>query len=166
MASDVLRWQVMGDILKIASWPLGFVLLAAGAGKTYMLTETLAMMVFLLGVWFGLPLVGIEATGLSFFIMYTGYLPLVFWLARRRIGFAWRRAVVGLMIGLLLAALAILALSRISELTALLIGCALACLFGLFGLGRLGSMANLTGPVGHLADLCRKIMSTIGVRLS
>ena len=29
----VLRWQVLGDFLKIASWPLGFILLAAGAGR-------------------------------------------------------------------------------------------------------------------------------------
>ena len=30
-ATEVLRWQVLGDILKVASWPMGFILLAMGA---------------------------------------------------------------------------------------------------------------------------------------
>ncbi len=41
-AVDVLRWQMLGDVLKVASWPLGFIILAAGDGRTFMLTESLA----------------------------------------------------------------------------------------------------------------------------
>ena len=32
-AVEVLRWQILGDVLKVVSWPLGFVILAAGDGK-------------------------------------------------------------------------------------------------------------------------------------
>ena len=32
-AAEVLRWQVLGDILKVASWPMGFVLAGAGTWR-------------------------------------------------------------------------------------------------------------------------------------
>jgi PST family polysaccharide transporter len=31
----VLRWQILGDILKVASWPMSFILLAQGRGAFY-----------------------------------------------------------------------------------------------------------------------------------
>jgi PST family polysaccharide transporter len=40
-AAEVLRWQVLGDVLKVASWPLGFIILAQGDGKTFFWVETL-----------------------------------------------------------------------------------------------------------------------------
>ena len=55
-AVDVLRWQLLGDILKVLSWPLGFVIMAAGAGQIFMLIETLGIGVFVLGIFVGLPL--------------------------------------------------------------------------------------------------------------
>ncbi len=39
-AIEVLRWQILGDVLKVASWPLGFILLAAGDGNAFFCTET------------------------------------------------------------------------------------------------------------------------------
>lgn len=92
-AVEVLRWQLLGDLLKVMSWPLGFVLLAAGAGKTFVLTESLAIGVFVLVVWIGLPVIGVTATGVAFLALYVAYLPLVWWLGGRHIGFAWSRPV-------------------------------------------------------------------------
>ncbi len=41
-AVEVLRWQLLGDVLKVISWPLGFMQQARGAGKTFLATETFA----------------------------------------------------------------------------------------------------------------------------
>ncbi len=92
-AVSVLRWQVLGDILKVASWPMGFIILAAGDGRTFMLTESLSIAVFVGLTWIGLPLIGIDAVGIAFVGMYALLLPLVFVLARHRTGSAWERSV-------------------------------------------------------------------------
>lgn len=39
-AVEVLRWQVLDDVLKVASWPLGFVILAAGDGNIFFWSES------------------------------------------------------------------------------------------------------------------------------
>jgi PST family polysaccharide transporter len=39
-AVEVLRWQVLGYVLRVASWPLGFVILAAGDGTTFFWSES------------------------------------------------------------------------------------------------------------------------------
>ena len=55
---------------------MGFIILATGDGRTFMLTESLAMLVFVGLTWIGLPLVGIEAAGMAFIGMYALLLPL------------------------------------------------------------------------------------------
>ena len=69
-AVTVLRWQVLGDILKVASWPMGFIILATGDGRTFMLTESLSIAAFVGLTWVGLPRIGIEAAGIAFVGMY------------------------------------------------------------------------------------------------
>jgi PST family polysaccharide transporter len=164
VAADILRWQLLGDILKVASWPLGFILLASGAGKTFIITESTGMGVFILGTWIGLPLIGVTATGLSFVALYVCYLPLVYWLARRRIGFRWSQTVVQLMLILAGAAVCIAALARASEALAIAAGVSASLAFGLYGLSRLGTMADLHGPVGRLSGMSRVVMKKLGVR--
>ena len=94
-ASAILQWQILGDALKIVSWPLGFTILAAGAGRTFLITEVVAGAVFPLATWVLLPFVGVQASGLSFMAMYVVYLPIIYVLARRRTGFTWTRRVFG-----------------------------------------------------------------------
>lgn len=162
VAADILRWQILGDVLKLASWPLGFVLLASGASRTYMLTESASVAVFVLCAWVGLPLIGIEATGIAFLLMYAAYLPLVFVLARRRIGFSWTLAVkrqVALVFG---ATGLILALARYSDLAAGITGCAAALLLSLHALARLSAMAGLGGPAATVATMARKLRQEYG----
>lgn len=92
-AASILKWQILGDLLKVASWPLGFIILSAGAGRTFMLSEIFAISIFVVITWLGLPLLGIEATGIAFLLMYTVYLPLVYVLARKRTGFRWSKKI-------------------------------------------------------------------------
>jgi len=90
-AADLLRWQICGDFFKIASWPLGFLLLAGGRGKTFIAAESIAGLV-LVGVTAGLlPHFGIEAAGAAYLSMYLVYFVLVWLLARRLVGFVLQR---------------------------------------------------------------------------
>ena len=164
-AADVLRWQVLGDFLKVVSWPLGFILLAAGAGRTFMLTEWVGMGSFVLFTWVGLPLIGIAATGVAFLGLYVVYLPLVYWLAVRRTGFRWSRAVaLQLLLASACAAL-VFALARYSSLAAALMGMVMAGASGLYCLARLGGKADLGGRLGQVSALGRKLFGRVGLKL-
>jgi len=162
-AAIVLRWQVLGDLLKVASWPLGFIILAAGDGRAFMLVESLAIAVFVGLTWVGLPIMGIEATGIAFVGIYVFYLPTVYWLARRRTGFAWQRRVYLLLIRLLAVAGIVFIAGAWSKWLGAGLGVAAAAILGLFGLARLGHMADLGGSVGRMAIYSRELMMKMGV---
>lgn len=145
---EILRWQLLGDLLKIISWPLGFVLLASGAGRSFIFAELAGMGVFVGVVMIGLPLGGVIATGVGFLLLYVVYLPVVYVICWRRIGFRWTARVVlhATMLGL--AAISIATLSRYSELWTGVFGLALALTFGLYGLSRLAQVGALSGKAG------------------
>lgn len=92
-AAPLLRWQLLGDIVKVASWPLGFLLLAAGRGRTYLLTELLASVVFVLVAWATVPVVGLIGAGVAVLVAYVAYLPTVYVLAFRQTSFSWSASV-------------------------------------------------------------------------
>jgi PST family polysaccharide transporter len=153
-AIEILRWQVLGDVLKVASWPLGFLILAAGDGKTFFLTESAAWLVTT-GLIMGLVrVVGLPITGIAYLAMYAFYLPLVYLLARRRIGFYWSRSVLylsGLSLAICMGTGILTAWTRWGMLD----GCLAATAFAIFSLGRITHMSNLGGPVGRLGALVR-----------
>jgi len=155
-AIEILRWQVLGDVMKVASWPLGFLILAAGDGKTYLLTETSAWLVAA-GLIAGFaPVLGLPITGIAYLAMYAFYLPIVYWLARRRIGFRWSRSV-----QLLFAATFVLCVcvDILVGLTrwGMWAGCLATGAFAVFSLGRITHMSNLGGPIGRLGEMVRLI---------
>lgn len=162
-AATILRWQILGDFLKVASWPLGFVILAAGDGRTFMFAESAAIGVLVLGTWLGLPLVGIQATGIAFLAMYGIYLPLVYWLAKRRTAFAWNRSVINLLWLFLTATIALFLIAGLSEIAGALAGSLLGVGLATYSLARLGSMANLGGRVGLIARHARNLLLRIRV---
>ncbi len=160
-ASSLLRWQIVGDVLKIASWPLGFVLLAAGAGRTFMLTEALAVGVFTGAVWIMLPVIGLAATSFAFVTMYLFYLPVVYWLARRRTDFRWDRQVFFHAIVLFLFASLVSLAITLTEWLGVALACLGAALFGCYGFVRLD---RLTGLPGQLSRVAVKIRTFLSIR--
>ena len=163
-AAQVLRWQVLGDVLKVCSWPLGFIILAAGDGRTFMLTESVAVAVFVLLTWVLLPFLGVVATGLAFVGMYLVYLPLVYGLARRRTGFSWGRRVGMQLVILIALSLAVFLAAAWSKWLGGGIGLIGATAFGLYGFARLGEIANPEGLLGRLSDLARRALINTGIR--
>lgn len=162
-AADILRWQILGDVLKVISWPLGFIILAAGAGRTFMLSETAAMAVFVSGTWLTLPWLGIQATGVSFLLMYIVYLPLVYWLACRRTGFRWQPSVMRDALVLCMAAIIVAACGSWNEWLGALLGLLVAGGFGVVSLLRLARMTNSGGTIEKLAKLTSRKLSRISL---
>jgi PST family polysaccharide transporter len=162
-AADVLRWQVLGDILKVASWPMGFIILAAGDGRVFMLKESAVIVIFVGLVWVGLPYLGIQATGTAFLGMYLFNIPVLYWLARRRTGFAWHRRVYMQLTGLLAVAGVVFIAGAWSKWLGAGLGSAAAAALFLFGLARIGHMTNIGGSAGRMAARTRELMVKTGV---
>lgn len=135
-AADILRWQLIGDILKIVSWPLAYVALASKRGAWFVACEFLGMASFLLCVMLLVPQFGVAATGIGYLGMYLPYLPLVYFFARRLTGFRWSGAVKTDLTHLLLVALATLAAAEWSLAGGLIVGAAGAALLGAKGYRR------------------------------
>ena len=161
-AIEILRWQVLGDVLKVPSWPLGFLILAAGDGKTYFSTECAALLV-LTGLITGLaPIMGLPITGIAYLAMYILYLPLVYWLARRRIGFHWSRSVLSLSAATFAICIGV-GLIAVMTRWGMLLGCVAAFVFAVFSLGSITLMSNSGGPIGRLGAFVRQIAWRRGV---
>lgn len=161
-AATVLRWQVLGDLLKVASWPLGFIILASGDGRTFMMTELLSTAVFVGLTWIGLPILGVEATGIAFLGMYAVYLPVVYWLARRRTGFGWGAGILRQLAALAFVAVAVFIIASWSVWIGAVTGVATAAGFSLYSLQRVGQMTNGGGPKGRAAMLSGRILGKLG----
>ena len=86
-ATDVLRWQVLGDIFKVASWPMSIVLLAQGRGGFFIGTEAIWNFMYLGSFIMGIQEWGLVMAGVSFWIAYLIYYGLMVVLVFRLIGF-------------------------------------------------------------------------------
>ncbi len=160
-AVEVLRWQILSDVLKIASWCLGFLFLALGDGKTFLWTEVSSLLVLGITVTALLRTVGLGITGIAFLVCYLFYLPLMYWLARRRIGFHWSASVVRLLAVTFATCVAIDLLVHFTRWGAI-IGCAASIFFAVHALGRLSHMSDLGGPVGRIGAFARRLTSRLG----
>jgi PST family polysaccharide transporter len=160
-AIEILRWQVLGDVLKVVSWPLGFLIVAAGDGKTYFSTETFTWLVPT-GLITGLaPDVGLQITGIAYLAMYALYLPLVYWLAWRRIGFRWSRSVLIMSVVTLAICVGVDIFTALTR-WGMLVGCVAAVAFAVYSLGRITHMSDLGGPAGRIGAMARRLTARIG----
>lgn len=146
----LLRWQILGDILKIVSWPLGFVLLSIGNGRDFMAAEVLVNGIFVFLLWIGLKSLGLPAAALAFVGMYAALLPIVYWVARVKTGFRWETGVALYALGLFLWASISFLLSRWSEWAIMASASTGALVFGAYGLSRLNQMVELPQPLNRI----------------
>jgi PST family polysaccharide transporter len=88
-AVEVLRWQTLGVFLRVVSWPLGFLVLAKGAKRTYFMTEFAANLVHIL-LMFGLVhYFHLSGTGMAFFGLYVVYTILMLFCSLRLWNFSF-----------------------------------------------------------------------------
>ncbi len=91
-AADILRWICLGMMLRVASWPMSFILVAKGERKLFFWSELLTNALFVGLVWLGLKWIGLTGTGIAFFAMYAVYWLGIYLIVRRLSGFRWSAA--------------------------------------------------------------------------
>lgn len=96
LASEVLRWQVLGMFLRVASWPLGYLLLAKRRAALYFWTELSYNLLHATLIWLFLQRWGLIGAGVAFFGLYIYYSLLMSVVTHRLTGFVWSNGVVQL----------------------------------------------------------------------
>lgn len=163
-AVDVLRWQILGDVLKVASWPLGFVILAAGAGKAFFWSETVVLML-MGGLIAGLTSsAGLQITGIAFLVCYVVYLPLVYLLAKHRIDFSWQPSVTRLLL-VVFSLCVLIALLSVRYWWGSVVAIGLSFAFGVYALLRISYMSNVGGLLGRMAASGQRVILKIGFKV-
>jgi PST family polysaccharide transporter len=91
-AVEILRWICLGMMLRVASWPMGFILLAKGARRLFFWSELVTGAVSLGMVWLGIHYRGLNGTGMAFAGTYLFYWLLIYFVVRSLSGFRWSAA--------------------------------------------------------------------------
>ncbi len=148
-AVSVLRWQILGDILKVASWPLGFVILATGAGNAFFWAESLVAVLMGVIIEVFLSEFGLNMTGIAFLLSYAALLPMVYFFARRRIGFRWDRNLLNLILTIFTLCLCTAEVS-LRFWWGDILTVVLSLAFAAYTLSRIVAMGNVGGFPGRI----------------
>lgn len=90
--NGMILWAALGILFKAASWSIGYILLAKGAGKIFFWNELISNS-YLLGLnILGYHFLGLKGLGISFVVSYFLYLGQVFWLSKRKFEFTFDAA--------------------------------------------------------------------------
>ena len=158
-AADMLQWQTVGNVFKLASWPLGFALIAAARSRVFLSTQLLWNAIFFTLLWVGLPLFGLEVAGTAFLAAYLFHFGILVLLVRRLHDFRWETLSLRLMRTHATLAFALLALARFVPLVGAGASVLLALATGIVGL-RI--VAIKVGPKGRLASRIAWIYAAAG----
>jgi len=102
-AVDILRWQILGVMLQVVTWPMGFMLRAKAKGKLFFYTELFANVLNLGLSWLGLVYFGLVGIGMAYFGMNLIYLILIYMIDRSNFQFTLAVVNVRLLAGFALA---------------------------------------------------------------
>lgn len=138
---NILLWQTMGNLLKIISWPIGFVILAKGKGWYFIFTELLWNSLFIATVWLLWERFGLNITGIAFTGSYLIILIVIFGICHQLCNFSWTSQNVKLiLVSVLLTVLAFINVNyQFFEFWRIIsIGClALSCIYSFIGLNKI-----------------------------
>jgi PST family polysaccharide transporter len=131
-AVDVLRWQVLGVLLQVITWPMGYVLRAKAAGGLFVVTELFASISYLVGTWVGIRQFGLPGIGAAFFVYNILYFILIYRIVHVKYKFAFLKNNVQVLVLAFILTGAVLLTTYFSPRYSLLVNIALtiaACLY-------------------------------------
>lgn len=143
-ATDLLRWLLFGNILKIVSWPMSFLIMAQARAKTFVLLELLWASTYLSGIYLGSNVFGINAAGYAFLGSYVIYGTALYLIVRQQCQFAWTPKNLQLAITILAAGAFILTLAKQAGFVGYLVNIPVLAILGLYCLRRLSLAVRRT----------------------
>jgi O-antigen/teichoic acid export membrane protein len=92
-AASMFSWQLGGDVLRIASWPFSFAILAQNKRGSYFFCEVIAWTLFAVVSALLLDQMGLAGVGAAYAVMYLVYLPVTWIVLRLHVPLRWSRRV-------------------------------------------------------------------------
>jgi O-antigen/teichoic acid export membrane protein len=161
---EILRWQVLGDVLKVIAWPIGFILLAKGKGKLFFCTELLWNMGYVLFIYLGVSVFGIEVTGYAFVFVYLIYLIVIYTVGVKINGFMWSQHNIMLIATLLLASTFLLFLSYISNVATMLVGSVFVFISSMLALHTLSKLGVKNSKLVKVMNAYNKLLCALHIK--
>jgi PST family polysaccharide transporter len=91
-AGDTLRWICLGMTLRVATWPLGFIVIAQARQTLFVLVEAAWTLVAVGLAWLLVGSYGVAGAGMAFLGAYVCHGLMLVPVARRLTGFRWSSA--------------------------------------------------------------------------
>ena len=86
-ATDTLRWVCLGMALRVVTWPMGYIIVARGEQRLFILAE-LAWTVVNVGLTYAaVRLFGLPGAGIAYFLSYAFHAVLIYAIVRRLSGY-------------------------------------------------------------------------------
>lgn len=92
-AADIIRWQILGVVFRLISFPLGYVQPAKGLKKIFMIGEVVFALLNVLLLRVCIQVWGYEGMGIAFAILYVLHVMFVFLVCRLLTGFRWEKRI-------------------------------------------------------------------------
>ncbi|MEI7831703.1 MAG: O-antigen translocase [bacterium] len=124
---DILRWQLIGDIFKVISWPMGYLLMARSMKRMFVITNVLYDASFLFVVWAGIGRIGISITGIGYAFCLFCSTVIVYRIAYKANGLVWSNRVWKLSGILIILGIAITLSSRVNVWLGYVVGTSAVC---------------------------------------
>ena len=144
-AAEILRWQVLGDIFKVASVPIVFIFLATGHGGIAIGIQLIWSAAYLGPVVLGIREFGLVMAGVGFWVAYLIYYVVVAIVANKLIGFKPTQRNWHFTLLLLLAGGITMFLAAQSATAGYAIGSLATLLVSVYSFRRLDHLIDLTG---------------------
>lgn len=158
-AIALVQWQTLGNLFKIASWPLGFTNVAAGRSKIFFAFQIVFNLMFLIMLLPTLETVGIIAAGPAFALAYAIGFVLSLMVVRRYHDFRWQPLSLALLALHATLAVALLGAAQMAPTAVAVVALILAAATGV---GGLRVVLIKVGPNGRLASRMGQFFSAIG----
>jgi PST family polysaccharide transporter len=88
-AAELLKWFVLGAVIRVISVPMGYIFVAKGLAKRFVFIETSISILHVLLIWFGIEKFGVLGVAIAYFTLYICYVGLMIMLTRHLTGFIW-----------------------------------------------------------------------------
>ncbi|MFT5634700.1 MAG: O-antigen/teichoic acid export membrane protein [Cognaticolwellia sp.] len=158
---EILRWQVSGDVLKVISWPLGFIMGAQGRSKLFVFTELLWNTTYIIFVYFGIDRYGIEITGYAFTASYFIYIFVIYFVSQKINGFKWTINNIKLIIMLIVTSSILLLSSYLSFLSTLIFGILFVSASIIYAVNMVATLDVNNQKINKIFNIYRKFVSFI-----
>ncbi len=163
-SAQLLQWLILGCLARVVTWPMGYIMLAKGVGRMYLICEILTHITHLCLIWLGLQWFGLHGVAAAFCAINFAYSIAVLGISRYLIEFEWSASVKKLIYSFFpLMAVALIATHYCSLIVSTSVGCLLVAVVSIFCIrelcSRLGPDHNLVVKIQMIPG-AKKIINT------